>query len=842
MTRSPNLAQSSRWIPGFAFLMLLAGAPLHAQQHAEVLTKEAFLLPPENIAEVVTAPWHLNVTLSNLSPDGRWFLNAKGEGLPKLANMAKPHYNLGGVQIDPRANRTRSMTNSGSLGYEFIRWETGETGEVRVPRNVIHVSGSQWSPDGSRLAFFGHYEDETHIYVVDGGGGRPSRITRTPVLATRVTSFDWSGDGRYIVTVILPSGRGPEPAEPPFALTPRVLHTFEGETRHRTYPTLLQNPHEKDLLEYYSTGQLVRIDVNRPRRIDRIGEPSMFTSVNTAPDAEYFRVRTQERPFSYIAPVSRFASVEELWDLEGNVITEISRTRLRDGRPADDDDEEEEDEPDRRNMFWRPDGQGISFLQRDPEPEDEDEPRMDKVMQWLPPYGPDDVQVVYESEDRLSSVRFSDDARVLQLNLRNNRTYIVFLDEPEERYRIRGPGNPMTTRNERGVTVVRMSPDKDHIFLSGTDRPDEPREEGPQPFVDRVEIRTGEKERIFESSSQVFERIRAVLDDEFSKVVITRETATSVPNSYLLDLTSNDRRVLTDNVDYTPDITNAKRYLIDVVRPDGFRFEATVTMPYGWEEGDAPLPALFWHYPREYADTDDRSAQDRYDATKRSYNKNQFRTPGRRSALTMLRAGYAIVNTDLPIVGPQGRMNDNFVQDLRANLSAVIDSVAARHLVDRRRLAIGGHSYGAFGTVNALAHTPFFRAGIAGAGAYNRTLTPLGFQSERRLYWEARETYLKMSPFMWANQINGAILMYHGDEDQNTGTFPVQSWRLFHALNGLGKEASLYYYPSEGHGPGSEETLLDMAARWVFWLDKHVMRAHMDPDDGEPDDGDDTGN
>jgi dipeptidyl aminopeptidase/acylaminoacyl peptidase len=190
------------------------------------------------------------------------------------------------------------------------------------------------------------------------------------------------------------------------------------------------------------------------------------------------------------------------------------------------------------------------------------------------------------------------------------------------------------------------------------------------------------------------------------------------------------------------------------------------------------------------------------------------------SLLTML--GYVVVEPDCPIVGEPGRMNDNFTAELRNSLWAVIDHLDKRQIIDRDRLAIGGHSYGAFGTANALAHTPFFKAGIAGHGNYNRTLTPMAFQAERRFVWDARETYLRMSPLLWANQVNGALLMYHGMEDANTGTAPVHSPAMFRALNGLGKKAALYMYPYEGHGPGAQETILDLWSRWIEWLDIHV--------------------
>ena len=272
---------------------------------------------------------------------------------------------------------------------------------------------------------------------------------------------------------------------------------------------------------------------------------------------------------------------------------------------------------------------------------------------------------------------------------------------------------------------------------------------------------------------------------------------------------------LTQNVDYTPDITNARTERFVVTRPDGFKFRVTVKLPPGYRDGTR-LPAMFWFYPREYTD------QESYDEGARTFNMNSFQNFGTRSMQYLVRLGYALVEPDAPIIGEEGAMNNNYENDLRNNLAAVIDTLDARGYVDRGRLGIGGHSYGAFGTANAMVHTPFFKAGIAGDGNYNRTLTPLAFQSERRFLWDAKDVYLSMSPFLHANDLTGALLMYHGMHDQNVGTDPIHSPKMFHALNGLGKTAALYEYPHEDHGPASLETTLDLWARWTAWLDVWV--------------------
>ena len=866
------------------FLLLLLPSPSQGQDQngawdaRQLLEQKQFVSPPDVITEAVLAPRYLNVTLSDVSPDKRWFLHEVEDGPVTMDVFSKPFHELGGQFIDFAANRSRRLTTRNNAGIEAISAADGSRVPIEVPRGA-RVSNASWSPEGSRLAFFAHFDDGTHIYVADPATGRSQRVTRRAVLATLVTSYEWTAGGDKIATVLIPENRPPMPVEPAVPTGPQVKITEEGENRLRTYASLMATPYDEALLAWHATGQLALVDVDT-RDIELIGDPALIRSFDFSADGRYARVTRTEHPFSYIVPVSNFGRVEEIWDLEGNVLAEVDRTPMNTGLPDPNQPQPgsqrfaEDDQKGRRQVTWRVDGRGLTFLEQEPDEDDEAEPedesfgddrpnrRKDRVMQWLPPFDSTSLSVVYESDNRMSAHRFSPDMAILFVTerRRNNlreanmatrsvterrgekvREYAVFLDDPEAEIHtlveydsedfystpgnlvMRGGSLPATGRRfargrvDVGDRSVQISADGGHVFFYGTRYDEDPLEVAPMTFLDRVNIRTGEKERIFEGDNEdAFERLTSILDIDSGRFIVSRESASETPQSYLVQ--GESRLQLTQNVDYTPDLTRAPRERFTVTRPDGFRFLVKVTLPPGYRPGTR-LPAMFWFYPREYED------QESYDERGRTFNENAFPDFGVRSIEYLIRLGYAVVEPDAPIVGKAGQMNNNYEHDLRNNLASVIDELDRREIIDRRRLGIGGHSYGAFSTVNAMVHTPFFKAGIAGDGNYNRTFTPLSFQSERRFLWDAKDVYLGMSPFLYANNLTGALLLYHGLHDQNVGTDPDHSPRLFHALNGLGKEAAMYLYPFEDHGPATKETLLDLWGRWAAWLDVHLRGA-----------------
>jgi dipeptidyl aminopeptidase/acylaminoacyl peptidase len=455
----------------------------------------------------------------------------------------------------------------------------------------------------------------------------------------------------------------------------------------------------------------------------------------------------------------------------------------------------------------------------------------DRVMGWLPPYSEKDVKVVWESDQRIGGVQYSEDGQTLfvtQTISGRSRTSAIRLKEPSKPYTIvesvtgdnaffDSPGSLITRSGVVAGSVVRMSDDGKFVYLSGTKYFKDPNKDAPRSFIDRVEVESGKKERIFEEDASKTQS-PTMLDDDAKQILVAESSPTSISQTYLVDLSPLKRTQLTANRDYAPDVTGARRERMTVTRNDGFKFEVKLTLPAEAKPG-AKMPAFFWFYPSEYTD------QAAYDRSKRTYNKNAFNNVGTSSKALLLRAGYILVEPDCPIIGPDTRKNDGYIPQLRNNLAATIDAICEDGTVDRNRLGIGGHSYGAFSTLNAMVHTPFFKAGIAGDGNYNRLLTPFGFQSEQRQLWESREVYLAMSPMLHLEQLTGAVLLYHGIDDQNMGTDPINSPKMFAALEALGKNAALYMYPYEDHGQIAEETVLDQWARFVAWLDKWVKGA-----------------
>ena len=476
-------------------------------------------------------------------------------------------------------------------------------------------------------------------------------------------------------------------------------------------------------------------------------------------------------------------------------------------------------------------------------------------MKWSAPYGPTDTTTLYQGGPALNAVAFSDDSSTMFVSDSGFVTAIRVTDLPSpdqsKRHKLprgvtlpsnggfgggnsgRGGGSPdssnstgqlLMTRAPGGQQFVLFGSDGQSVAVSGVRTPGNKwYAEAPRPWVDRLDIENNSRTRVFESAADSFEEFVAPLDDNLTKFIFTRESPTTVVDAWYRDAISGATKQLTHNVDVGPEVSGAINKRIQVTRPrDGARIWVDITLPRDWKPGTR-LPGIIWFYPREYSSAED------YERSRYSTNINRFpAVPSLRPASSTriwASQGYALIEPDIPIFGDSGRMNDNYTRDLKENLDAVLDAVVDSGFVDRAKMGIGGHSYGAFSTVNAMTLVPYFKAGIAGDGMYNRSLTPFGFQSERRNFFQAQDVYLDMSPFYRADKLAGALLMYHALEDQNQGTAPMSSTRMMAALQGLGKPAALYMYPYEDHSDATYATDLDLWARWLAWFDVYVKNA-----------------
>lgn len=778
----------------------------------------AYKQPPKEIMDVLNAPAIPSVSVS---PVRDRIALLEPLRYPPISELAQPMLRLAGLRINPNTNGQHRQPYF--VGLKLKNISDGKETVVSLPAGAQIVQ-PQWSPDGKALAVGNVTPTGVELWIIDTASARATKV-KNLFVNTAFGGFSWV-DSRTVLATALPIKRGPAPAYQNVTPNePNIQETSGRAGAVQTFQDLLRSPNDENLFEYYSTSQIALVDLEG--KVRRIGSPAIYDTVDFSPDGKYIRVSRIQRPYSYLFPYNRFPKTLEVWDGDGKVLKTIANLPLQDSIPV------QGVPTGPRSSGWIPTEPATLVWA---EALDGGDPRKkvtprDKLMMLTAPFSAEPTELL-KTEQRYQGRIFGERdgmmwffdydrdkqrRRIFMTDYRNP-AQVKLISDLNINDRYNDIGTPVTKVLPNGSNVIRQN--GDDIFLSGIGAsPD-----GDRPFFRRMNLKTLKTDEIFRSGTEQFEGFLGMIDDTGTTFLTRKESTVEPPNVYYRQVclpgtqcTAVQNRKITDFTDPTPQLRGIQKQLVKYKRADGVDLSFTLYTPPGYKEGTR-LPTVVWAYPLEFNDA--------ATAGQVSGSTNRFTQISSISHLFFLLQGYAVLDdATMPVVGDPETVNDTFVKQIVDSAKAAIDKGVEMGVVDPDRVGVGGHSYGAFMTANLLAHSDLFRAGIARSGAYNRTLTPFGFQGERRTFWEATKLYTDISPFFYANKINEPILLIHGEADNNQGTFPIQSERLFAAISGNGGTARLVMLPLESHGYSAKESVEHTLYEMVQWFDKHVKNA-----------------
>jgi dipeptidyl aminopeptidase/acylaminoacyl peptidase len=782
--------------------------------------------PPRAVLDVLNAPATPNVSLS---PARDRMLLIEGTRYPSIAELAEPMLRLAGLRINPATNGPHRPGRI--IGLTLKEVATGKELKIAVPPNANlgfggggpgGGGGGGWSPDGKHFAFTNTLANGIELWVGDAATGAVRRLPGVRLNAAYGEALQWLPDNRTLLCQLVPAGRGRPPAEPKVPAGPNIQESYGRQSPAPTFQDLLKNPHDEALFEYYAASQLALVDT-ATAGVTPLGKPGIFALADPSPDGNLFLVARNHKPYSYILTAGAFPREVEVWDRAGKLVHKLASLPLADQVPI------EGVPTGPRGYHWRPTAPAtlVWVEALDGGNTRQPAPQRDRVLMRAAPFQGQPVEISktqhrYQGltwgENGLALIRDFDRAR------RWGRTFLINVDQPSQAPRLVWDRSIQDRYNDPGTPVMRALPKGqrviwqhgNHIYLTGQGASPQ----GDRPFLDRFDLTTLKAERLFRCDEGSYESVVGLLADDGSRFITRHETQTEPPNYFIRSAGASAKQALTTFTDPAPQLRGIKKELVKYKRADGVDLSFTLYLPPDYKPGTR-LPTVVWAYPREFGDADL--------AGQVSGSTNRFTSIGGTSHLFFLLLGYAILDdATMPVIGDPETMNNTYVDQVVASAKAAIDKAVELGVTDRNRVGVGGHSYGAFMTANLLAHSDLFRAGIARSGAYNRTLTPFGFQSERRTIWQAAETYLKMSPFMYADKLKEPILLIHGEADNNSGTFPIQSERMYQAIKGNGGNVRYVTLPHESHGYAARESIEHTLYEMIHWFEKHVKNA------GEP--------
>jgi len=792
--------------------------------------------PPKAIQDLLLAPPTPRVSLSS---DGRTMALLQVQDFPTVAELAAPELRLAGLRFNPRTNGQSRV--SYAVGIKLKALPNGAEVEVKGLPAQPRISSLSWSPDNKTMAFalttLGTGTDgRVELWVADVATATARRLLATPLNDAFGGSFEWVSDNKTILARLVPTGRGAAPSADAAPTGPAVQESGGGKkTGAPTYQDLLKNPADERLFEYYGTAQLAKVNLT-DGAVQPLGQPGLIQTASPSPDGKYVLVRTRHRPYSYTLPVNRFPQRIDVLDLTGGALVKtIVDLPLADAVPT----EFDAVPTGPRNHAWRADVPATLCYA---EAQDGGNPKVkadirDKLFTLAAPFegAPQQLAALPLRFGGLSwgnnqlalaeGYRRADRRQTTwQLNPSKPDAPLTVLFDGSSEDTYHNPGTPYEHRNAQGKSVLLTGGAKGQsIYLLGNGASPE----GDRPFVDEMDLATKKTTRWWRSEAPYYEVPVAILNASGSKrqLLTRRESLKESPNYYLRDATKKDKLTAVTKFPnpYAAYGGSFPKQVLKYKRADGVDLTADLYLPPNYKKSDGPLPTLMSAYPLEFKD---KSTAGQVTGSPYTFTRLNGGSP-----VFWVTQGYAVLaNASIPIVGEGTKdPNDTYIEQLVSGAKAAIDEGARLGVVDPKRVGVMGHSYGAFMTANLLTHSNLFKAGIARSGAYNRTLTPYGFQGEERTYWQAPQVYNAMSPFNYADKMKTPLLLIHGEADNNQGTFPIQSERYFAALKGQGATARYVVLPAEAHGYAARENQLHVLWETNAWLDKYVKNAAPEP-------------
>jgi dipeptidyl aminopeptidase/acylaminoacyl peptidase len=784
------------------------------------LAQAVYQQPPEPIAKMLDAS---PIPAVLVSPDGHYLLELERPALPPIGEVAGPQLRLAGDRIDLRT--TDDPRRSTLTGLKLQPVDGGAERALGFPAGArIHYVS--WSPDSRRIAAVvqEHPDAALTIWVADVATGAARALTDRALNAAAGSPCSWLPAHQGLVCRFRATDQGapPQPATTPTG--PTIQQSTGRAVPNPTYEDLLANPDDEKLFDYYYSSQVARVALTG--QLTPLGAPAVIVTNLASPDGRYVLIAARHHPYSYRVPHYRFPTKSEVWDAAtGQAVVTIDDTPLQESVPISFD----AAPIGPRALRWRADKPATLTWVEAVDHGDPAQPpargARDQLVERAAPFSSGPTTLAGMGY-RIADVTWGNAGLAVisevWVKTRQRRTWAIDPSHPataprllfersyEDRYA--DPGTFVTTAGPFGARVLLTTSDGRAAYLTGAGAS----QDGDRPFLDRVDLATVKTTRLWRSAAPYYDSLAAVLDPNAHRIITRHESVHDVPQYVVRELPGAAIHQLTHFVDPAPEFANVTKQLITYTRADGVQLSATLYLPAGYTPAQGRLPFFFWAYPREF-----KTAAAAAQVIGSPYT---FVRPVGDSPLFMVTQGYGVLDgPTMPIVGEgNAQPNDTYVQQLVASAQAAVDKVVAMGVADRDRIAIGGHSYGAFMTANLLAHSKLFRAGIAESGAYNRTLTPFGFQAEERTFWQAKDTYLRMSPFTYADSVSAPILLIHGAADDNTGTFPIQSERFYAALAGNGAVTRLVMLPGEAHGYRARESIGHALWEITRWLDTYV--------------------